>query len=96
MQQDHPHQWPLRPSVAAHVAYQLCAMISDLVRDEAGVGMSHRDYLKLCGLATAAEVFSREAADWYGNLKGEDEDLLAGLVERYMTRVAPGKEGGDE
>lgn len=96
MPQDPSQEWPLPPSVTAAVAYQLCMAIFDVVQDEAGSGMSHRSFLKLCGLATAAEVFSREAAEWYGNLKGEDEELLEGLLERYAARVTSGKEGGDE
>ena len=75
--------WPLRPSHSASVTSALCAAIDDLLH-ESGSDMSRNTYLKACGLATAAAVFSNEAARWYFNQKGEDHDLLEGLEDRYV------------
>jgi len=93
MPQDHPQESPLRPSIAAHVTHQLCMAIADVVQDDAGGEMSRRAYLKLCGLATAAELFSRDAAHWYVNLLGEDHDLLVALEERYLARLVKARDG---
>lgn len=35
-------------------------------------------------LATAAAVFSNEAARWYFNRMGEDHDLLEALEDRFQ------------
>jgi len=94
MPQDQPQESPLRPSIAAHAAHQLCMTIADIVNDEVGETMSRRAYLKLCGLATAAERFSKGAADWYVNLLGEDHDMLVALEERYVVRMAFRGKGG--
>ena len=94
MSHEKPHQWPLPPSQSASVTEYLCMAMKDVVEHEAGSRMSRRTYLKLYGLAMAAEVFSRDAARWYTNLSGEDHDLLEGLEERYMARGAPPEKGG--
>lgn len=83
-------EWPLRPSQAASLTHYLCLAMADIVNHEAGREMSRRSYLKLCGLSLAAELISREAAGWYGRLKGEDEELLEGLEERYLKIVTSG------
>lgn len=80
-------QWPLLPSQAAGVTHYLCMAMADIVTREGGGEMSRRTYLKLYGLAMAAELVSGEAAGWYGRLKGEDEELLEGLEERYLKAV---------
>lgn len=76
---------PLYPSQSAIVAHQLCMVLSDLVHREAGNGMSHRTYLMMCGLATAAEVFSGELAHWFGSRTGDDQEVLEGLEEKYAA-----------
>ena len=94
MPQDQPQEWPLPPSVAASVTHQLCAAIFDVIHHEAAGGMSRRSYLKLCGLATAAEVFSRDAAHWYVSLMGEDHEMLVALEARYVARSASAEKDG--
>ncbi|HEX7048041.1 MAG TPA: hypothetical protein VF275_10785 [Gammaproteobacteria bacterium] len=78
--------WRPCPTHVAHVTHQLCMALSDLIVDEAGGEMSRRSYLKLCGLAMAAEVFSAEVARFFGNQEGEDEAVLAALEARYSRR----------
>ena len=85
MSQESPETWPLRPSHSASVTSALCAAIADLLH-ESGSNMSRDTYLKVCGLATAAAVFSNEAARWYFNRMGEDHDLLEALEDRVMER----------
>lgn len=87
MPQDKSLNWPLLPSQAASVTHCLCMAIADVIHHEAGGEMSRRSYLKLCGLATAAELFSRDAARWYGSLMGEDQELLEGLEERWAAKA---------
>ena len=84
MSEESPLSWPLSPSHSASVAYALCMALADLIHEEGGGEVSRRAFLQACGLATAAEVFSREAARWYGTRMGKDHDLLEALQARYM------------
>ena len=80
---------PLRPCHSASVTSALCAAIADLLH-ESGSDMSRRTYLKICGLAAAAEVFSGEAAGWYFQQMGEDHDLLEELQDRWLSGRSAG------
>lgn len=92
MSQESPENWPLRPSHSASVTSALCAAIADLVQ-QSGSDMPRDTYLKVCGLATAAAVFSDKAARWYFNLKGEDHDLLEELEDRWSSTCSTGSPG---
>lgn len=83
MSSENPENWPFRPSHTASVTHALCAAIKDLLH-ESGSDMSRSTYLKVCGLAAAAEMFSDQAARWYFNRMGEDHDLLEALENRYV------------
>lgn len=83
MSEANTNPWPLRPSESASVTHALCMAITDLLH-ESGSDMSRRTYIKVCGLATAAAVFSNEAARWYFNRMGEDHELLEALEDRFQ------------
>jgi hypothetical protein len=59
---------------------------SDLVLHEGGGEISRRRYLKLCALAKAAELFSREVSGFFGNQRGDNEELLEGLEDSWMNK----------
>jgi hypothetical protein len=89
MSKDYLETFPLRPSHSTSVAYGLCMVMADLAEFEAGGETSRRAYLKMCALAVAAELFSKEAAHFFGSRKGEDEDRLEALEDNYMKEHAP-------
>lgn len=78
-----PLTWPLRPSHSAAVAHALCMALADLLIEQGGGEISRRAYLKACGLATAAELFAKETSGFFGNQRGEDEELLELLEEKW-------------
>lgn len=80
----HLESFPLRPGHTAHVLHGLCLALADLVEEEAGGDTSRRAFLKMARIATAAELFAREVAHWFGSRLGEDHDLLEELQARYM------------
>lgn len=81
---EQPREWPLLPSELAQVVHQLSLALADVV-EEAGESLSRRSYLKLHGLATAIEVFAREAARWYGSLAPGEQEALDALEAAYAA-----------
>lgn len=79
-----PEKLHLRPSKAASLTHALCTAINDLVQEE-GSDMSRRTYLKVCGLAAAAEMFSDASARFHFNLMGEDHDQLEAIEDRWSS-----------
>ena len=88
MSAENPESWPLRPSHSASVSHALCMALFDLLHEEGGGEVSRRAYLKMCGLAKAAELFSKEVSGFFGNQRGEAEDLLEALEERFESKQA--------
>ena len=80
---------PLRPSHASSITHTLCMALSDLLHED-GNDLDRRAYVKACGLAAAAEVFSGEATGWYFQQMGEDHDLLEALQDRWLSGRAAG------
>lgn len=87
MSDEIPETWPLRPSHAAAVAHGLCMALADLIHHQGGPDVSRRAYLQMCGLATAAELFTNEVSHWFGSRMGEDEDSLERLEDRYLEET---------
>lgn len=80
-----PQTWPLRPSHSSYVLHGLCMALADLIHEEGGGSLSRRALLKAGGIATAAEVFAGEVADFFGGQAGEYENLLEQLENEFMT-----------
>lgn len=79
-----PLKWPLRPSQAASAVHGLCLALSDLVHEDVADRVPRRVLLKVCGLATAAELLSGDVAHWFASRMGEEQDWLDWLEERYL------------
>ena len=63
-----------RPERFSGLMGSLCMALADLIQDAAGGEMSRRTYLKLCGLAMAAELYSAEVSGFFGNQEDDGEE----------------------
>lgn len=72
------------PSHSAHVVQGLCMALSDMLNDE-GAKPSRRTYLKMCALATAAEMLSRDVTGFFSGQAGEAEALLEQVEKLYVA-----------
>lgn len=84
MSSEKPREWPLLPSDAASVVHELSLVLADVV-EEVSEAPGRRGYLKLHGLATAIELFAREAARWYGSLAPGEQEALNALEAAYAA-----------
>lgn len=83
MSDELPETWPLRPSQNSTVTHGLCMALVDIVHGE-GARMPRRVFLEMCAIATAAELFSGEVSHFFGNQRGDDQELLEALEARWL------------
>ena len=87
MSKEHLETFPLRPGHSAAVVHGLCLALVDLVEEEAGGDTPRRAFLKMAGIATAAEVVARDVAHFFGSRMHEDHDALESLQDRYLEET---------
>lgn len=84
MSNEKPDSFPLSPSLSSYTLHGLCIALADVIHHEIHNDISRRALLKAGGLATAAELFANEVADFFASQAGEDNDLLEAMQDRYL------------